>query len=67
MKRIAMIAAAISMMTGCMIFMKPPSEPSAYATTQVSATQKYRATFSPAESIRASCTSIRRNGRGWRP
>ena len=52
MKRIAMIAAAISMMTGCMIFMKPPSEPSAYATTQVSSTQKYRATFSPAESIR---------------
>jgi hypothetical protein len=55
MKRIAMIAAAaaaMSMMMGCMIFMKPPSEPSAYATTQVSSTQKYRATFSPAETIR---------------
>ena len=52
MRRISMIAVAITMMSGCMMFMKAPSEPSAYAATQVSAAQKYRATFSPAGSIR---------------
>jgi hypothetical protein len=52
MKRIAMIAVAITMMSGCMMLMRAPSEPSAYATTQVGAAQKYRATFSPAETMR---------------
>jgi hypothetical protein len=52
MKRISMIAVAITMMSGCMMFMKAPSDPSAYATTQVGASQKYRATFNPAGSIR---------------
>jgi hypothetical protein len=51
MKRYASIAAAV-VMTGCMIFMKAPSDPSAYATSQVSASNIYRATFTPAESIR---------------
>jgi hypothetical protein len=52
MKRFALIATAIAMMSGCMIFMKAPSDPSAYATTQVSAAQKYRASFASNESIK---------------
>ena len=52
MKRVALIAAAVAMMSGCMIFMKAPSDPSAYATTQSSAAQKYRASFATRESIR---------------
>jgi hypothetical protein len=35
-----------------MMFKRPPTEPKAYERTQASATQLYRATFTPAESIR---------------
>ena len=48
---LAMTTAAI-LMTGCMIFMKPPADPQAYERTQASAAQMYRASFSPAESIK---------------
>ena len=50
MKRTALLLAALTL-TGCMIFMKPPADPQAYERTQASATQTYRATFTPAESI----------------
>jgi hypothetical protein len=51
MKRIAILLAAL-MLAGCMMFMKAPSDPSAYSHTQSSATKAYRATFAPAESIK---------------
>ena len=51
MKRIAILLAALTM-AGCMMFMKAPSDPNAYARTQSSATKTYRATFAPAESIK---------------
>jgi hypothetical protein len=35
-----------------MLFRKPPADPKAYEHTQASATQMYRATFTPAESIK---------------
>src|SRR5690349_13173562 len=50
MKRIALSLSAL-LLTGCMMFMKAPTDPQAYDRTQVSATQAYRATFVPAESI----------------
>jgi hypothetical protein len=37
---------------GCMMFMKPPADPKAYEHTQTSAAQMYRATFTPAETIK---------------
>ena len=52
MKRIILAVAAASLLTGCMMFKRPPSEPKAYEPTQASAAQLYRATFSPAESIK---------------
>ena len=52
MKRIAMIAVAVSMMSGCMMFMKAPSDPAAYEPTQVSEAQAYRASFAPVEAIK---------------
>ena len=51
MKRTALTLAAL-MLTGCMMFMKAPSDPQAYDRTQESATKAYRATFTPAESIK---------------
>lgn len=45
-------AAAALILTGCMAFKRPPSDPTAYARTQSSAAQRYRATFTPAEPIR---------------
>ncbi len=51
MKRFA-YAAAASLLSACMIFMRPPSDSSAYEPTQMGASQLYRATFSPDESIR---------------
>ena len=51
MKRTAFSLAAL-MLTGCMMFMKPPADPQAYERTQTSAAQTYRATFTPAESIK---------------
>ena len=52
MKRFALVAVATALMSGCMIFMRPPKDPAAYATTQVSAAQLYRASFAPKETIR---------------
>ena len=51
MKRTALSLAAL-LLTGCMMFMKAPSDPKAYERTQVGATQTYRATFAPADSIK---------------
>ena len=51
MKRTAFSLAAL-MLTGCMMFMKAPTDPKAYEHTQASAAQMYRATFTPAESIK---------------
>jgi len=45
------IFAALTL-SGCMMFMKPPSAPKAYEHTQVSAANTYLATFTPAESIK---------------
>ena len=50
MKRTALSLSAL-LLTGCMMFMKAPTDPTAYDRTQVSAAQTYRATFAPAESI----------------
>jgi hypothetical protein len=52
MKRIAMLALTAAVMTGCMIFQRPPSEPKAYEPTQLSAAGKYRATFTTTDPIR---------------
>ena len=53
MKRSILLSiAAASLLTGCMMFRRPPTEPMAYERTQASAGQLYRATFSPAESIK---------------
>jgi hypothetical protein len=51
MKRIALAVIAVAL-TGCMMFKRPPVEPKAYERTQASAAHLYRATFTPAESIR---------------
>jgi hypothetical protein len=45
-------AAAAMILTGCFAFKRPPSDPMAYARTQASAANLYRATFTPAEPIR---------------
>ena len=52
MKRIAYAVSTAILMSACMIFMRPPADTSAYESTQVSESRLYRATFSPAESIR---------------
>ena len=52
MKRTFAAIALSVLMTGCMMFMKPPADPKAYEYTQTSAAQMYRATFKPAESIK---------------
>jgi hypothetical protein len=54
MKRTALAALAIAtaLLSACMIFMRPPSDPKLYDATQVSAQQKYRVTFTAAESIK---------------
>ena len=52
MKRIAYAVSTAILMSACMIFMRPPADTSAYEPTQVSESRLYRATFSPAESIR---------------
>ena len=51
MKRTALAVIAVTL-TGCMMFKRPPVEPQAYERTQASSAQLYRATFTPAESIR---------------
>ena len=51
MNRIALPLAAL-LLTGCMMFKRPPSEPKAYEPTQLGAAQMYRATFTPAETIK---------------
>jgi hypothetical protein len=56
MKRIVIaitlaVALAISL-SGCMMFMTPPAGAAAYARTQSSAAQMYRATFTPVDSIK---------------
>jgi hypothetical protein len=50
MKRTALSLSAL-LLTGCMMFMKAPTDQKAYDRTQVSAAQTYRATFAPAETI----------------
>ena len=52
MKRTAAAIASALMLTSCMMFMKAPADPKAYERTQTSAAQMYRATFTPAESIK---------------
>lgn len=53
MKRTILLSlAAASLLTGCMVFRRPPTEPKAYEPTQTSAAQLYRATFTPKESIK---------------
>ena len=52
MKRIVNAAAATILMSACMIFMRPPTDSAAYESTQMGASQLYRATFSPAGTIR---------------
>ena len=52
MKRILVATLVAAALTGCMMFKRPPSEPQAYAPTQTSAAQSYRATFAPAGSIK---------------
>ena len=52
MKRTAAVIALALTLTGCMMFMKPPADPQAYERSQTSATQLYRATFTPSESIK---------------
>ena len=44
--------AVAALLSACMIFKRPPSEPKAYERTQASTAQLYTATFSPAESIK---------------
>jgi hypothetical protein len=50
--RFALLAAVAASLSACMMFMKPPADPAAYDHTQPSATGAYRATFTPAESIK---------------
>lgn len=53
MKRsILFLITASTLVQACMIFMRPPSDPAAYAPTQMSETQLYKATFEPVEPIR---------------
>jgi len=53
MKRTALaLAAALSLLSACMIFRRPPSDPKLYEPTQASAAQMYRVTMNPAESIK---------------
>lgn len=51
-RSLAALAVTAILMSGCMMFMKAPSDPNAYNRTQVSAAHTYRATFAPAESIK---------------
>ena len=50
--RIAILVATVASLTGCMMFMKPPADPKAYDRTQTGAAQVYRASFTPAETIK---------------
>lgn len=50
--KLTAFALAALLLTGCMMFMKPPADPKSYDHTQTSAAQKYHATFTPAESIK---------------
>jgi uncharacterized protein YceK len=52
MKRIVLSLTVAALLSGCMVLRRPPSDPMSYQPTQTSAAQLYRATFSPAESIR---------------
>ena len=53
MKRTALaLAAALTLLSACMIFRRPPSDPKLYEPTQPSAAQMYRVTMNPAESIK---------------
>ncbi|MEW5917513.1 MAG: FixH family protein [Gemmatimonadota bacterium] len=52
MKRLMIAVALAASTTGCMMFTRAPSDPAAYARTQTSAANLYRATFTPAEHIR---------------
>ena len=52
MKRTAVAMTLALTLTACAMFMKPPADPKAYEHTQTSAAQMYRATFTPAESIK---------------
>jgi hypothetical protein len=52
MKRFAIALVATTLLSSCMMFTRPPQDPKAYEPRQASATQLYRATFSPVESIR---------------
>jgi hypothetical protein len=52
MKRLALALVAAAQLSACMIFMRPPSDPTLYEPTQTSAAQMYRVTMSPAESIK---------------
>ena len=53
MKRIAFsLAAAMLLLTSCMMFKRPPADIHAYAPTQVSASQLYRASYTPVEPIK---------------
>ena len=50
--RWTILAVGAIALQGCMMFMKAPADPKAYEHTQASAAQMYRATFTPAESIK---------------
>ena len=50
-RMLAALAMMTVLMSGCGMFMRAPSDPKAYDRTKESATQAYRATFAPAESI----------------
>jgi hypothetical protein len=53
MKRTAFaLAAALSLLSACMMFRRPPADPKLYEPTQASAAQMYRVTMTPAESIK---------------
>jgi hypothetical protein len=52
MKRVLLATLMAAALTGCMMFKRPPSHSKAYETTQISAAQLYRATFTPTESIK---------------
>jgi hypothetical protein len=52
MKRIALALIGAAQLSACMIFMRPPSDPKLYEPTQASATQMYKVTMIPAESIK---------------
>lgn len=49
---ITLAIALAASLSGCMMFMKPPASTEAYAHTQSSPSRLYRATFTPAESIK---------------